>query len=887
MSSASPARPASAKPGQLTAMISSTALDLPEHRAAVKEACLAAGFSPIFMEHLPARDASGVQVSLEMVEKADLYLGIYAWRYGWVPDGSDISVTEMEFDRAIERQKAGKLREVLIFTAHEKHPCTIKDVETGDVPQQRLTAFKIKACNGRVRKEFSSVEELRRLVSDALHEFRHRQEAKTEQSKTDSAIPVNNDPPSNLPGGYIGQLFLGREDLLKELRTSLLKQTETDVPSHYPAATAIVGLGGMGKTHVAMRHVEMHRDEYAALLFISGDSPQRIQASLAGLCEEVRGLNLHANLPTDEKERARIALDWLASHHGWLLIVDNVDDEAAALALTAYFDRFRTGHVLITSRLNIWSANVESLILSELRPEDAADLLLKRTDQHRRKAADDALQALALADVMEGLPLALQQAASYIIEKDCTFAEYLSIYRDEEKAIELLGWFNSLSIPYEGPDRQVQRPVIVTWKTSFDQLTDEARRWLLVFSQFAPDPIPAFLLDSSPDADDTVKMSHRAAREALAQARKYCLLTRLDDPPRLKIHRLVQEVTRLNASEEERLDSIDLGILLIWDARPGDPQDVRTWKKWNPLQPHALALCQYAPDEPAPRELAWLLGCLSLLLNTKALYVQAEPLMLRALEIDEAIYGREHPLVASDLNNLAQLLQTTNRLAEAEPLMRRALEIDEATLGPNHPKCAVDLNNLAQLLQSTHRLTEAEPLMRRGLEIEENCKGPCHPHVAIQLNNLAQLLRDTNRLAEAEPLMRRVLQIDEASFGVEHPKFAIALNNLAQLLQATNRLAEAEPLMWQVLEIDQASFGQDHPDVARDLNNLAGLLHVMDRLLEAEPLMRQALSICVRSLGNEHPKSRAVRVNYIAILQDMGLSETEIRQRVQAAMRRE
>jgi hypothetical protein len=58
-----------------------------------------------------------------------------------------------------------------------------------------------------------------------------------------------------------------------------------------------------------------------------------------------------------------------------------------------------------------------------------------------------------------------------------------------------------------------------------------------------------------------------------------------------------------------------------------------------------------------------------------------------------------HPDVAIDLNNLAQLLQATNRLAEAEPLMRRALEIDERSYGSEHPKVAIRLNNLAQLLK--------------------------------------------------------------------------------------------------------------------------------------------------------------------------------------------
>ena len=94
----------------------------------------------------------------------------------------------------------------------------------------------------------------------------------------------------------------------------------------------------------------------------------------------------------------------------------------------------------------------------------------------------------------------------------------------------------------------------------------------------------------------------------------------------------------------------------------------------------------------------------------------------------------------SDLNNLAQLLQDTNRLEEAEPLMRRALAIDEKSYGPEHPNVAIRLNNLAQLLQATNRLEEAEPLMRRALAIDEKSYGPEHPDVARDLNNLAQLL---------------------------------------------------------------------------------------------------------------------------------------------------
>ena len=97
--------------------------------------------------------------------------------------------------------------------------------------------------------------------------------------------------------------------------------------------------------------------------------------------------------------------------------------------------------------------------------------------------------------------------------------------------------------------------------------------------------------------------------------------------------------------------------------------------------------------EPTAR----LMNELGVLLNAKALHAEAEPLMRRALAIDEASFGPDHPEVAIDLNNLAQLLQATNRLAEAEPLMRRALAIDEKSFGPDHPNVAIRLNNLAAI----------------------------------------------------------------------------------------------------------------------------------------------------------------------------------------------
>ena len=267
----------------------------------------------------------------------------------------------------------------------------------------------------------------------------------------------------------------------------------------------------------------------------------------------------------------------------------------------------------------------------------------------------------------------------------------------------------------------------------------------------------------------------------------------------------------------------------------------------------------------------------ALLLNTNRLG-EAEPLMRRALEINESAFGNQHPTVAICLNNLAALLLNTNRLGDAEPLMRRALEINEAAFGNRHPTVAICLRNLAVLLLNTNRLGDAEPLMRRALEIDEAAFGNQHPTVASSLNNLATLLQATNRREEAEPLMRRALEINEVVFGGQHPTVATDLNNLATLLRDTYRAEEAEPLMRRALEIGEAAFDEQHPALARDLNNLATLLHATNRLKEAEPLMRRSLDILGsfgRQTGHEHPQLQSAKANYQALQRAIGPDKSD------------
>ena len=547
------------------------------------------------------------------------------------------------------------------------------------------------------------------------------------------------------------------------------------------------------------------------------------------------------------------------------MILDNVDNSDAAAAIQKLLARLRGGRVIITGRIANFPAGIKKLELGVLDIDAAAQFLLERTQDDRRKSADDEKLARELAGELGGLALGLEQAGAYMATERIGFAHYLALWK--EKRATVLDWFDKDLMSYDH-----DTGLAATWAASVERLTPEGRRLLERLAFFAPEPIPETLLDVAIPGDADFD-----AGKALANLFAFSLVSKTSaedgkaGEDSFAVHRLVQDFTRRVMPQERENEALKAALDWVNAAFVGNPQDVRTWPILDPLAPHALALASRADDLGIAEPTAWLYGQLDNLLDAKARYAEAEKASSRALAVSEESLGPDHPTVAVRLNNLAALLSKTNRVTEAEPLMRRALAIDEASYGPDHPNVAIDLNNLAQLLQATNRLAEAEPLMRRALAIDEASYGPDHPEVARDLNNLAQLLQATNRLAEAEPLMRRALAIDEASYGPDHPDVAIRLNNLAQLLQATNRLAEAEPLMRRALAIDEASYGPDHPNVAsRPQQSRAVACSDTNRLAEAEPLMRRALAIDEASYGPDHPSTCTVRNNLAALTQPPG-----------------
>jgi tetratricopeptide (TPR) repeat protein len=639
-----------------------------------------------------------------------------------------------------------------------------------------------------------------------------------------SAVPAPaTAKPVVLPYPSIGPLFKGRGGFMQQLHESLARHDGTAVSSK-----ALYGLGGIGKTRAAVEYAWAHENEYTALLFVLAASPEALRANLAALSR-----TLAPDLDTVEDDvRLHAVQDWLGTHPGWLLILDNVDSAAALAAVEDLMRQLRGGRVVVTSRRSDFTANIAPLALDVLPLTDAAAFLLERTDERRRPAVDDDAKAREIASELDGLPIALEQAGACIAKRRLTFDRYLqqwrSSYRDKG-----LDWFNATLAGYP-------RAVAVTWQTSVAQLTEPGRRLLERLAFLASEKVPEFLLDvpiPGAEAEDL-----HGALEDLAT---YSLVTR-DEGRYFLVHRLVQDVTRRSLADERSDERLTETLRWIDAAFPGEASDAGSWPRAEPLAPHARAVIAAGERAAISDPTAWLMNRLGMLLHAKALYAEAEPFYQRSLAIREKALGNAHAQVATSLNNIAELYRVQGRYAKAEPLYRQALAIREKAVGVTHPDVGVLLDNLALLYIAQGRYAEAEPLFHRSLAIREQALGTDHPDVGTTLDNLAGLYQSQGRDAEAEPLFQRSLAIRGEALGNDHPSVATALNNLAEFYRAQGRRAEPEPLYRRSIAIFRAisrQIGRPHPSLETAVGNYAIFLAAVGKSeaeinAERERLMR-------------------------------------------------
>jgi hypothetical protein len=215
--------------------------------------------------------------------------------------------------------------------------------------------------------------------------------------------------PIVLPYPSIGDLFKGRDEFLRTLNESLKRGRHAAIISH-----ALYGLGGIGKTRAAVEYAWAHQNEYSALLFVVAETSEILRRNLAALASKL----MPKLDTTDDAERLKAVVDWLRATPGWYLILDNVDTKAALAEVEGLLSGLAGGHVIITSLLKDYSGNFRPLELGVLAIDDAVAFLQARTEGRRRNATDDDAKAREVARELDGLALALEQAAAFIAKRE-------------------------------------------------------------------------------------------------------------------------------------------------------------------------------------------------------------------------------------------------------------------------------------------------------------------------------------------------------------------------------------------------------------------------------------------------------------------------------------
>jgi tetratricopeptide (TPR) repeat protein/transcriptional regulator with XRE-family HTH domain len=700
--------------------------------------------------------------------------------------------------------------------------------------------------------------------------------------------------------------FTGREDTLERLHSAFTSRKHTTQPRIY----AISGLGGIGKTQVAIEYAYRHASEYKAVLWARAESDKSLISDFVAF----------ANLPglpqKDETDQNRVVdavKHWLRVHPSWLLILDNADN---VQHVYTFLPALGDGNILITTRSQAIGPNIKNIELEKLDREEGVLFLLRRS-----KLLDDSLaledapeadrrDAEAMYTVLDGLPLALDQAAAYIEEHDCNLADYLELYQTRREALlQRRGNFSQVDYP---------RSVAATWSLSFEQVERSEVRaadLLRLCAFLYPDSIPEEMLMAGAaqagPALQAIENNQLLLNDMLYELRQYSLLRRNCRTRTLTMHRLVQIVLKDIMEPETRRQWAERAVRVVNAAFPDI--DFNTCPRCQMYLPHAQTCAEliqqyhfafpeaarllhligeyylhergeYTEAEPYLKqslalrtqlfgenhlETAAVLNDLGILLFEQGKYQEAESLLTQALAIREQLLGPDHPALVSSLTWLACIYRTLARYEQAEPLLLRALAIREQAFGLIHADVAESINELAVLYNAQKKYEEAEMLLHRSHCILKQVLDSNHPHVARSLNNLAMQYRYQGKYELAEPLMQKALNRLEQALGPEHPHTGTLLNNMAKLYVDQGKYELAEPYLHRSLAIRERAFGSHHPAIANCLNSLGQIYTAQGKYTKAWIFYRRTLAIREKSLGPAHPDVIAAREEYANLLQSI------------------
>ena len=548
--------------------------------------------------------------------------------------------------------------------------------------------------------------------------------------------------------------FTGRRTFLETLRQKLLDQ----VPKQFSHRIALYGMGGIGKTQIALAYVYTNKTNYDRIYWITAVDQASLLLGYQTIAK-IAGLKIAYN--SGPVDIAKTVLSWLRQEENWLVVIDNLDH-------IEIVDGFlpETGpqkHTIITTRNpNAAGIPAEGVEVPLLEPDDAVDLLSTLSNitiapnSPERKHADEIVQKLG------NLPLAIEQAAAYVKEAAGDLATFLEHYDKSRK--DLHKW-----VP-KG-NRQYPFSVATTWSMSFNIVREtdaQAAKLFQLLSFLNPDGILIDFLVSSVNVlgnglRQVVSNPIRLA-EALIGLEKFSLIKWDRLAKSILIHRLVQSVIRDEMSEEDR--SL-LCITVVDICNESFPRE------WNN---DTRALCR----------------------------IYFGQVLMPLLSIKSAQTMKS----ADTMTRVGDFLLKDGKYNDSAKLLRVVVEIRAALRGADDPYTLTSMHNLAETYRQQGKMTEAAKMHEEVLAKRRTILGDDHPDTLTSMHNLALTYGDQGKMTEAAKMHEEVLAKRRVILGDDHPSTLTSMHNLALTYGQQGKMTEAAKMHEEVLAKSKGDLGR-------------------------------------------------------------------------------
>lgn len=635
--------------------------------------------------------------------------------------------------------------------------------------------------------------------------------------------------------------FCGRQNMLSQVEIHLAPRSRSSTEFKMGIQSfALCGLGGIGKTQLAIEYAFSRRHLYDMVFWIHAESIAKLNQSFMNMAAELHLLDVKN--PGSQVLGRNVAFEWLSNssegldaegtdidHPGavkWLLIFDNVDNPDS---LHDFWPTSGTGSILMTSRdpytkHRRYRNHVSrgGIDLDLLSMAESANLLQRLSDGYWDKDLSGNASFAALYERLEGLPLAIVQMSAFIQARQLTLQEVVDMLVKDQYAARVLG---SNPGPYHS---HYNHTVCTVW--ALDDLDNRAKCLLDVLSFLDPDNINEGLLMKPPTEQPfqhfpSDKFDYIDARTSLLRA---SLIKRDPEDSQLTIHRLVQNVVRIRLGKHQGVATFNLAVRLLYNGWPSD--DARfshsppLWKATNPLLPHLLRIVSqygtYGSDLGVTDQyyVAQLFNKGGWHLRESGDFEISKKMLTTALTICERHPDELAEEMADSLFSLASLMNSHNQpkaaLSYAEQHFEQRMKV-EMGRSPMRKVAVTAHSELALSYMHNDRIKEGLELSREAQllleQTQEFCNGKYWP--TFPLVHQALMLMELGNIADAEKLLLKTIEWREKRYGpndTESFKLGYTLSVLAKVREQQNRLDESFVLLQRALNNLRETKGDSH-----------------------------------------------------------------------------